>query len=944
MTRPTIACVLLAALGAAASAGGEEVVLRNPTGRDVAHEAIRLPLTVPEDAETGQYAVEREGKAVPCQLGPSDGRNRLWVLTSLDSGQTAICRVRKTPPPKTASKVSVRREGDSWVLGNGLLAVRVPAVAGDRTPPPVEALRLGNKWVGAGQWQTDRKLRAFDARVLGNGPVFAKVRLRYRFEGTAGLYDNVPAFAEVDVTVVPQRHHVIVEEAHEMARGDAWVFDAAAGWGARSAICIPHSGGFERPDLGPWPPDSLKPGQTRMGKTLLNLMPRWTQAYDEGWLFACHDGERAAGAMVVHAGQWYWPHNNMIAARVRKTADYAGLHCPTWKGRRTWFLLAGPAELWQGKAAKAYVTRNAFQSLDKLNNDYVLTWPGLAESLAAKGSKRKPKLGGFRGQDFFSSGMNPTGMMRSFGRRAVRDAGKPGNLDTLTHTQVLFDPDCYGSYWNYWSPENPNFFTDFMRGPIAMTARLKGHPQFKRFAERAEQVFREDLYHSITLPGGAGQECPGYVAHAMKSWAALAPLCREHLGFDPTTWPRYSAGASFLLHLSQPIAPGRRRCHPGGDTHPLGPDVMEIAEKFGADENVRDFRTEELPGFGVVFRNRPGTDRETYLAFKSGPNRGHYHGDQLSFHYCADARQVAIDHMCSYAPRAGAEHMHNRVAFHTDKLPWANMDGYERVIAFKTADDADAAVGQVESHRLRVTTEYPPEGWDVYLPRQPLETPLRYRRTVVAMKNGPRDYFVIRDQYVGPPGIKATWCLHVLGDACRRKAGRIEFGNLTVVCAAPRTFEFGRHDWDFKKVNKKTGETIIHEKTAGVRLTVSGEAGEFITVLYPGGETPPIEPVDGGVRVGGDEVIFAGGIDDRDATAYVTARRDGKILLSLTGKDVDTDRSQGQIGLFVPDAGYPFGTIPDWLIRQRNAVPAWAPDRARALRAGEMKAGRVPAN
>ena len=53
----------------------------------------------------------------------------------------------------------------------------------------------------AGVWQTERKLKRLTATVLGEGPLFAKVRLRYEFEGTAGLYDNVPAFAEVDVTV-----------------------------------------------------------------------------------------------------------------------------------------------------------------------------------------------------------------------------------------------------------------------------------------------------------------------------------------------------------------------------------------------------------------------------------------------------------------------------------------------------------------------------------------------------------------------------------------------------------------------------------------------------------------------------------------------------------------------------------------------------------------------
>jgi len=927
--------LVLAAVCLAAEAG--VATLQNPLKTPFSNEPVRLPVTGTKGSE---YVVRTGGKEIPCQL---DEENRIWVLTSLDGGAKAEYAVEKGTPTKSKSPVSVKRQGDAYVLSNSKMSVRVPATGSGRPPCPITAVKVGGKRVGAGVWHTKRKLKKFTTAVLGDGPVFAKVRLRYDFEGTAGLHKDTPAFAEVDVTVFPNQNHAVIEESHEMDRGDYWEFDCAAGWSPRSAMCVPHSGGFGRPDFGPWPPNSLKHGQTRMGDTVLNLMPRWTQAYDEGWFFACHDTRHAVGAMVVRAGKWYWPHNNMISIKVRKTADYAGLRCPTWKGRRTWFLLSGPKDLWAEKGAKAYVTRHAFVPLDKLNRDYVLDWPGLEKLLSKSGSKRPPKLGSFRGKDFFSSGMNPTSGIRGFGRAAVRDAGKQGNLDTLTLTQVMLDDDCYGSYWNFWSPENPNFFTDFIRGPVAMTSRLRGHPKFKRFAKAAERKFREDLYHSITLPGGAGQECPGYIAHAMKSWSALAPLCKQYLGFDPTKWPRYRAGVSFLVHLSQPIGPGRRRCHPGGDTHPLGPDVFALAEKFGVKEDIdiKRFRTEELPGFGVVFRNRPGTDAETYLAFKSGPNRGHFHGDQLSFHYCAGARQVAIDHMCSYGPRAGQEHMHNRVAFHTDRLPWANMDGYERVIAFKTSDDVDVAIGQVESDRLRITTKYPPEGWDVYLPQQKFdgEKTLKYRRTIVCLKNSGKDYFVIRDQHAGPD-IKATYCLHVLSDKCNRKGGTVEFGSLTLVCVKPAKFEFSRHDWDFEKINKRTNQAIIKEHTKGIRLTAAGDTGEFITVLYPGNKPPTIEAIDGGVRVGDDRITCAGAIDGAGTDARVTVMRNGKPVMSVTGKDIDVDRSQGEVGLFVPDAGYPFGVIPDWLIRQRIKVPGWAPDSARQMRAGEWKPKR----
>lgn len=936
MTRCCITCVLCTLLGAHAAFAAEQWTLTNPTDRPYEQEVIRLNVDLPAGAKPGEVVVTADGKAVPCQVGEADGKPAVWVAATVGPGESVTYAVAKGRPRRFPPMVKVRRESGGIVLDNGLVAVRVPASAeGGKPPGPVAGVRLpGGRWVGESAWHTQRPLKEFSATVLGDGTVFGKVRLRYAFEGTAGLWGDVPAFAEVDVSLRPGERHAVIEERHEMARGEAWTFDCAAGWGARRADVVTHGrlrhahGGKEVE-----PPSTLEPGQTRMGDVLVRLQPRWSQAFDEGWFFACHDGTHAVGATVCRPARWHWPHNNLIAVTVRPGGDYAGLRCPTWKGRRYWFLLAGPRSAWDGDARKAYVTRHGFQPLDKLVHDYHLQWPGI-EDLA-----KKP--GRFRGLDLYSSMMNPSSAARGMGKRAMREAGRQGNLTTLARAQIFLDPDTYGSYWHFWSPENANFFTDFNRVGIALVAQLKKHPRFKAFCRQAEQKFREDLYHSITLPGGAGQECPGYVAYAMRgTWKPLAKICREHLGFDPTRWPRYRAGASFLLHASQPVGNGERRCHPGGDTHPPGPDVFRVAEEMGVREDIRTFTTEELPGFGVIFRNRPGTDRETYLAFKSGPNRGHFHGDPLSLHWCAGARPLAIDHMCSYSPRAGQEHMHNRVAFHTDDLPWANMDGYERVIAFEPSEEVDVAVGQVESERLRVTTEYPPEGWDVALPEHRFDVPLRYRRTVVMLKGEKGDAVVLRDQFDGPP-VKATWCLHVLSDRCERDGPRIALDRLTVVCVRPRAFTFDRHDWTFEKKDRRSGKVTCREATRGIRLTAEDGAREFVTVLWPGRDPPPIEPTDVGVRVGEVEVALAGGIDDEAATAYVTVTRGSKVLARVTGADVDLDRSQGEIGLFVPDAGYPFGVVPDWLIRQRCRVPDWAPDWARRARRYELKgAGR----
>lgn len=294
---------------------------------------------------------------------------------------------------------------------------------------------------------------------------------------------------------------------------------------------------------------------------------------------------------------------------------------------------------------------------------------------------------------------------------------------------------------------------------------------------------------------------------------------------------------------------GINRFNPAGDTHP-GKEGPNLIGEYGEEQDATKLVTEELPGFGVVFHNRPGTPRETYLSFKSG----HYHGDQLAFHYGANARPTAVDHYSSYHPRAGQEHMHNRVAFHTDAMPYANMDGYERVIAFKTSTDVDISVGQVESERLRGVNKLPLEAWNDTTSILPFKTPLIYRRTVVAMKNGAgEDYFVMRDQNVGPD-LYATYCLHVLSDKMERKGQAVDFGNLTLFCATPAKFDVEPFDWQHSNGGKL-------EATKGVRLITKGTSGEFITVLYPGSTPPPMSSVPNGVKVGDDVITFGGAIN-----------------------------------------------------------------------------------
>lgn len=881
--------VILCAVAAAAPPGMSFV---NPTKRAYQDELVRLKVPVLRPGET--FVVRQDGVEVPYQVEERDGEHWAWVCADFEPGVRKTYEIVSGKPVPVKPRVTVRREGTVCVLDNGIISVKVPIEAGGGTPGPIAGIKLGERWVGGSAWKTAFPLRKFTPTVIGDGTLFGKVRLRYDFDGKAGLGRDIDAFAEIEVSLGPSWSHVEIRERHEMGRGDGWELEASRGWAPTQGVSKPFSGGAGSGKVisKVEPNRDLKPGGLPLARPdlYIQLLPRWNQHYRDGWYFAATDGNSYVGAVAVRASQWVWPHSNAIEAIVKSSGASAILRAPTWKGQRLWWLFGpdrAPAEI-------GYVARHAWEGLDKLNHEFILDWPG--------------QKGMFAGMNFYDGNqMNPTSAIRGIGRRALANADKPGDYAALTRAQVMFHPDAYGSYHSYWSPENPNFFTDFFRVPIALTATLKTHPRFEELRRLAESRLREDMEHSITLPGGAGQECPGYVGYALRNWTELAEVCRKHLGFDPTRWERYQAAQYFQERITQPDGDVRRQL-PMGDTHPSktggGPAIVTVPAA-----EVRKFRTEELPGFGVIFTSNPGTPKETYLAFKSGPNRGHYHGDQLAFHCCVQAKPAAVDHHCSYHPRAGQEHMHNRLAFATDELPFANMDGWERLIAFKTSASADVAIGQVDSERLRQVEKLPPELWHQEYPQHRFARPLVYRRTVVLLKGGPQDCFILRDQFEASEKLAATFCLHVRSDRIARKGAMVDFGNLTLCCVQPAQFAFEPFPWSHENGGL--------ESTQGARLTVKADRGEFVTVLYPG-RPPEITPVPGGVKVGADEVLFAGDLSGGgDGTTVVTVKRAGREVLALTAKEIDLDRSQGDVGLCVPDAGYPFGEIPDWLIRQR---------------------------
>lgn len=879
----------------------DENVIFNPTPHFFKWEPVRLKTPFPRTFSS--FCIREDGKEVPYQIEENKGIKQIWIGGDFAPGASRRFEIIAGSPKSFPKKVSILSESNFFILENENISVKIPVRVGENIPGPVAGIKLANgAWGGKSFWKTNKQLKKYSATVIGDGTIFAKIRLRYDFEPLDGAHKDIPEFAEIDIQLAPEWKHIAIFERHEMGAEDCWEFEMSHGWSPRKGISRQFNngtGGDSNYEVPPMDRDLLPIQNFSFAPDLyINLIPRWNQHFKDGWAFAASDGNRQLSAVAVKASQWKWPHDNNLQCVVKSEGDYAGVRCSTWRGQRLWWLSASLEPM-----DTEYIRKYIWEDLDKINYDYILDWPG------------KPvKWWGIN--PYNSEQTNPTGTIRRIGKEAMKNAGQPADETTLIRFQTLIHNDCWASYWDYFSPENPNFFTDYNLVPIALATKLKEHPLFEVFRKLAENKFKEDLYHSITLPGGAGQECPGYSHYGMSLWREIVEMGKKHLGFGMKFIDeRLEASEKFYQRISYPDGEIRRGS-PMGDSHPERAGKTGMPKVDVDSDWVNSWRTEEFPGFGVLFANRPGTEKETYLSFKSGPNRCHYHGDQLAWHYCANGRPLVVDHHCSYHPRAGQEHMHNRLAFFTNEMPFANMDGYERLIAFKTSPEVDVAVGQVESIRLRKVEPLPPEIWDARYPQLKFDEPLVYRRTVVLMKNGGQDYFVFRDQYWADRPLNATYCLHTYGETPVRKGQMIDFGKLVVFCTHP-DFSMKNFDWSH--------ENGGHEETKGIRLEISGQTAEMITVMYPGNTPPEMKEIPGGVQIGTDLIVFRGNRPDfGDASEVISISRAGKKRLSLFGNELDTNRSQGEIGLFVPDAGYPFGDIPEWLAIQRAEKPSWA--------------------
>lgn len=759
------------------------------------------------------------------------------------------------------ASVQVTLEDDAYTIDNGLIAVRVPAGLPDdySIPPPVQEVLYDGNWYGEGAWQTDLVLEDLVVTPLDDG-----VRLLYDFKNNCKVSGD--PYLDVTIRLRADAYEIMVEDEYVMSEASAYSFRVTKNFTPKaiklrnyvywteSATGVPNPSGNRTLDVLPRP----RWANTLTPDILFYLVPRWSQGADAGYYSLSYnaDSSVALGVAVCRAGTWKFPHDSYIWARTNPEGGELFYDFPTQRGGRFYLILAGDFDQY----ASGHSVLDSYQ-----------------------GYSGGPKF-------YDNNYANPTGgIIRNTGNTLLNNV-KGGSLPAC-EPEKLFNwlhPDFWGYPHNLWSPINPNFYSDLIKVPALRACGCEGNPMYDSIRTILLDLLTKHIEISWAVPGGAG-ECPGYNLYGYHELEELEPLLKQYLDIDFQEIEAYREARVFIDEV------GRT---PQGDTH--RPDRWKGTLT----------KTKEYPQFGIVF----ATDDE-FLAWKAGPMRGHYHGDQLSFHWW----DKAIDHQVSYNPRADQEHMHNRVAFSPDDWEYANMDGFERVIAFDTMPVADAGIAQVQSKRLRKMPEYPPAVWQAKYEEKALEEELTYRRTMVMVKGNP-DYFVIRDQHWGPR-LDAAYTLHTKGTKVEwNGVDLVDFGNMALYIAKPKTgIEYKRFDYNYSA-----------DPSKGVMLTLSGDTTEFVTVLWPNGDLPEFAATDAGVNVGTDQIVFA---DPSDNLQDPIVMVNGTVV--LTSGDVDLNRSQGygyldqgrerwDASIFIPEVGYPMGPVPEWYLKQR--VPGFSPE------------------
>jgi hypothetical protein len=394
-------------------------------------------------------------------------------------------------------------------------------------------------------------------------------------------------------------------------------------------------------------------------------------------------------------------------------------------------------------------------------------------------------------------------------RREVGEGVPIGGKWQAALGYIFTDPDHWPGWHNGWSPGNPNFHTDKYMGAVYTASALPEHPHAHEWLEYGWQNLKDDLSKAIVGPDGVGVECPGYSGYSLMHQLDIMRTLRDNgltNVLERGTMVKHSGIRHRKLITPYDYRIGLRHEAPHGDTHrwtsglsggfgklaylyqlqdPAFASEMlgtfELLKSSGDDSKYMkledwlgdarigvepmnpddmDWSSQAFEGFGVVMRDDFGTAVESFLSFKAGQTSGHYHNDDMAFHFYSKGHPISLDYNCSYAPRGDHAALHNSMTFgesgtlrhNSDNRSFEGMEqisGRGRVLAFESSPRADVVVAERSSDRLHMSPVFPEDHeFNRNYPSRSV-APITHQRTLVMVKPESveaEDYLVVFDR------------------------------------------------------------------------------------------------------------------------------------------------------------------------------------------------------
>lgn len=263
---------------------------------------------------------KKSGKHFPAQRSMQD-HSRFFLGLELNALETLELELCAEEPEKQLYSVNLIKRKNHWELGNGIVAIRIPASqryakhAPCSVPGPVAGFRFRNgKWFGETYFDTLKPVTRIKTEVLEAGPL--RSVLRYHA-------DELPY--TVTFTLDAGQHFVKIEEEFHAAESDqvVWIFEKSN---------LPQTGYF----LDQTPYYETRNLHYFIDTELAKLGP-WTQqaqlTLSDGFAFRNPNEDTVFGVIALCGEEWRGNRLNSLDAwmrRLRKSDRLSRRLIPAW--------------------------------------------------------------------------------------------------------------------------------------------------------------------------------------------------------------------------------------------------------------------------------------------------------------------------------------------------------------------------------------------------------------------------------------------------------------------------------------------------------------------------------------------------------------------------------------------------------------------------------------